>query len=513
VRARHAVAAFAFALAGLASGGCFYLGTGLSPLWPLAWLAPLPVLIVAYAAAPRTAAGLAFTAWLLGGLNLWTYLRPLGPLPVRIGFLAIPAAAFALSVLLSRALVRRGALWLGVFSFPAAWVSYEYLLSMVSPHGTGGSLAYSQADCLPLLQVASVTGIWGVLFVLLLLPPALAATWHSRARPESRAPLVAAIAVAAVVLALGWARLKEPSALAPLPVGLAAADGAINRFDTDRADEALPVIDAYGRRVDTLASRGARVVVLPEKFVGVADPYAPVVLRRLGDIAKRSRVTLVAGLNRLGVPGNRNIAVAFSPESEILWTYDKMHMLPGFEDGYLSGNQTAILSGESTRWGVSICKDMDFPAHGRRYADAGIGLMLVPAWDFGRDAWLHARMAVVRGVEGGFAVARTAQQGLLTVSDDRGRVIAETRSDSSPETFLVAYVTPGQGRTLYGRLGDWFAWLCMAIVLMGLRRCRRLPQHDERPGCGPPRDASIGPTRAAVHHRASTMGPAAVRYA
>ena len=52
------------------------------------------------------------------------------------------------------------------------------------------------------------------------------------------------------------------------------------------------------------------------------------------------------------------------------------------------------------RSSVAICKDLDYPPLGRAYARAEVGLLLVPAWDFQNDGWLHSRMAVMRGVEG-----------------------------------------------------------------------------------------------------------------
>jgi apolipoprotein N-acyltransferase len=93
--------------------------------------------------------------------------------------------------------------------------------------------------------------------------------------------------------------------------------------------------------------------------------------------------------------------------------------------------------------------------------------MAVPAWDFVRDARLHSRMAVVRGVEDGFTMARAAQQGFLTFSDAYGRIRAETPSSHVPEALLVANVPLGPGATLYTRFGDWFGWLCV-LALAGL---------------------------------------------
>src|SRR5471032_674603 len=65
----------------------------------------------------------------------------------------------------------------------------------------------------------------------------------------------------------------------------------------------------------------------------------------------------------------------------------------------------------------------------------------------------------------GYAVARSASEGLLTVNDARGRIVAERSSSESADVLLNATVAVGPGGTFYSRTGDWFAWLCMGIVV------------------------------------------------
>jgi apolipoprotein N-acyltransferase len=89
---------------------------------------------------------------------------------------------------------------------------------------------------------------------------------------------------------------------------------------------------------------------------------------------------------------------------------------------------------------------------------------LVPAWDFVADGRLASRVAAMRAVEGGFAVARAAQEGLVAVSDDRGRILAEAATSDKREALLVVDVSTGPGGTLYARAGDWFAWTVTAIA-------------------------------------------------
>ena len=139
-------------------------------------------------------------------------------------------------------------------------------------------------------------------------------------------------------------------------------------------------------------------------------------------------------------------------------------------------------------WGVAICKDMDFTGLSRAYGRDGAGLMLVPAWDFFVDRTFHGHEAIMRGVESGFGIVRAAKGGYLTVSDNRGRVLAEVRSDESvPFTTMVAEVPDIHDKTLYLSLGDWFAWVTLAILLtccLPFFESRRGPVRDGKGDAG-----------------------------
>jgi apolipoprotein N-acyltransferase len=96
--------------------------------------------------------------------------------------------------------------------------------------------------------------------------------------------------------------------------------------------------------------------------------------------------------------------------------------------------------------------------------------MIVPDWDFNLDRAWHAHMAVMRRVEDGFGIARAARNGYLTVSDNRGRILAEARSHSAPFATLLAEVPVVHSPTLYLLLGDWFAWFVVALLFFALIR-------------------------------------------
>ena len=454
-----------------------WFGTGLYPQWPLLWFAPLPVLVFASRNSGWSTALTAALSWLIGSLNMWHYFSVALHMPpaTLIPIFLFPPLMFAGAVLLFRGLLRRGASWSALLAFPATWVSVEYLLNLVSPHGTAGNLSYSQLNFLPLLQLASVTGPWGISFLLLLFPAALAIGLHlRRTAPKQALRIVgAALGVIVLVLAFGIVRLTRPAPTQTVKVGLIASDQPANVDVAAEGSETARLFRDYAVEVERLAAQGAQVIVLPEKLGVAVDPHTKETDTFFQSVADKTNSKIVVGMIHVSQPVKYNEARVYTPGAT-LQSYAKHHMLPPFESSLKPGTALTALREPSGTWGVAICKDMDFLPLSRRYAEVGTGLMLVPAWDFVVDRWAHGHIAVMRGVEGGFSIARAAKQGYLTVSDDRGRILAETQSDSAPFAALVADVPVAHHTTLYLLLGDWFAWIVLATLFFTLVQLYRL---------------------------------------
>jgi apolipoprotein N-acyltransferase len=455
----------ALAIAALvASSLALYFGSGLHPIWWLAWFASLPVLLVAPRLSRWSACAVALLAWSLGSLNMWRY-ETMVEVPSLVKFVSIlvPALVFAGAVEGFRKRMGRGAIVTAAIFVPAVWVAFEYLVSVFSPHSTFGNFAYSQMNFLPILQVASVCGIWGISFSLMFFPAAIAALIGSRGSLPQRLLLTSMAAIYFVaVFGFGAWRLRTMPVSSTVTVGLIASDVPQNLIP--KREAAIPVYREFGVQIDALAKQGAKLILIPEK-TGVTDaPSLATIDELMQSAVDRNGVIVLIGV--LKAPGLFNEARIYRPSTVAPMTYDKHHLLPAFESDEIPGVTRTLLDEPSGRWGVTICKDMDFPLLSRQYGNDGIGLLLVPAWDFNVDGWLHGRMAILRGVESGFSIVRSPKQGLLTITDARGRVLAERASASAPMATLIGEVPVHHDRTLYARFGDWFAWLDLALVLI-----------------------------------------------
>jgi apolipoprotein N-acyltransferase len=447
-----------------ASAALFFFGTGLTPVWMLLWLAPIPVLWLA----PRLSAGHAFfvaaAAYMLGGFNIWFYMTIVAPRWVALLNALVPACLFAAVVVLFRNRVVRGRLWQAALIVPAFWVTYEYVTSLLSIHGTIGNIGYSQLNFLPILQLASVTGIWGISFSLLFFAATVAVLLGSGPAREKRALAATAAMFFLCVFGYGFLRLARLPKNAPMvKVGLVASDDS-NMVLAFTPEQALGMYDRFAKEIQTLQGRGIQMFVLPENSGPVTDASVGETDEKLGAMAKEAHAFVAIGVARIRPTISWNEERLYAPDGTLAATYHKHHLLPPFENQFTPAITRTTLKEPSGIWGLQICKDMDFPLLSREYAKDGVGLMVVPAWDFTLDGWSHGRIAVMRGVEGGFSIARSAKRSVLYATDDRGHVLAEQNTMLLPFATVVTSVPVHHDVTLYSKLGDWFAWLNIASL-------------------------------------------------
>jgi len=444
-----------------------YFSLNLGEVWPLAWLAPIPVLGLAFSDTDWRIAGPAcWAAYALGTLNILSAYAGALPTGVLVIGVLVPGAFFACSALGARFVARRLSPAVGALAFAASWTTGDFLASL-GRNGTAVSPAYSQVGAPVLVQGASVFGLWIVTFLLGFVPAGIA---MSLARRRVR-PAVAALVLFVANAAFGFARIADAAPARSVRVGLGADDSLVLTGVRADATSALRVIHAYVEAARTLAAERAALIVFPEKVAVLAPGWRNEAIARLRETARAADATIVIGFDDRD--GSRlNDAFMMPPDGAVPARYVKRHLVPGLEDAFAPGHASLILP---DRTGVAICKDMDFQATLRGDAAAQPTLLAVPAWDFDADAWWHARLAIMRGVENGFAVARAASDGLLTLTDAYGRVLRRESTAQARMVTVVGDVPRGPGDTIYRHVGDVFAWasVALAVLLLGLAFAKR----------------------------------------
>ncbi len=486
------------------SGGLLVLAFPRADLGPVAFVALVPLLVAIRGATWRAAARLGFAAGFAFFLGSLYWLAPTvvryGGLPwaaaagillLLAGYLALYVAGFAAGVAI---LGQRGAAV--VLSAAARWVALELLRAHLFTGFPWNLLGHSQYQNLPLVQIAAVTGAYGVSFLVLAVNAAVADILAVRPAWRRAVPSAATAALlVAGALAYGWA---APAGRGPETMRVALVQGNIPqgvKWEPGYQDATLGVY-----RDLTLGQAGRRpdLVVWPETavpFLLREDSRRPAVE---GLAAEIGAPLLVGAPDREGPPSSRytNSAFLITPQDGIVRKYDKVHLVPfgeyvplkrvlsfvnklaqGTIGDFAPGTEFTVFSVPAGRFGVTISYEVYFPVQVRRYVRDG-GQFLVnitnDAW-YGRSAapYQHIAMVVFRAVENRRYLVRAANTGISAVVAPDGRIVA--RSGLFERTVLTAAIAPRAGLTPYARYGDVFAWgaaAAVGVALLGVAASR-----------------------------------------
>ncbi|MFQ5883366.1 MAG: apolipoprotein N-acyltransferase [Candidatus Methylomirabilales bacterium] len=421
--------------------------------------------------------------------------------------------SFSLSFLLFMALSLYLALYTGVFAYgvnrffssgslayllgaPTLWVALEYLRTFLLTGFPWNLLGYSQHQNLPVIQVASVTGVYGISFLLVLTNAAMALSCL-RLRLGWRRALLPVLGVGVFfggTVLFGMGRMVSAETRRE-DIRVLVVQGNIEqtlKWDPKFQDQTIEIY----RRLTEQASGESDLIVWPETAV-------PLFLREKGPLSERIfrlapevRSHLLVGSpdRTSGIsPRYYNSAFLISPVGEIVQKYDKIHLVPfgeyvplksllffvhkmaaGIGD-FSPGQALTVFETPQGRFGVLICFEAIFPDQVRRYVLEGADFLV----NITNDAWFgnssaphqHLSMATLRAVENGVYLVRAANTGISALIAPTGQIVKQ--SDLFVETVLSGRIALGSAGTFYTRHGDLFAWGCSVISVLLLASRRR----------------------------------------
>lgn len=486
-----------FAWLWLAAGAALLPFAHVQTVWPIAaWLSP--VFLMRFVRTQRVAVGLPLIllAQCLGaaiGLRNDFTTVPVGPL--LAGIVLAYGVLFSLPFAVDRLLAPRLGGALRTLVFPLAAVGLDYLL-LFTPFYTYGSPAYTQYGDLPLMQLLSLTGMWGLTFLISWLAPAVNEVWERGTSWKVLRYSVLPFAIVLIaVLVYGSARLTftpvapvvRAAALTPdrdawhyLPVNeIARSSGAAR---TEWRPGMLSIVDDLLARTRQEAQAGAKIVSWSETAAFVLEEDEPAVLEQAAALAREQAIYLQVGLmvirETAQFPFGENRAIMFDPAGQLVWDYHKAYPVP-VGDGFEIAPGPAVVPFADTPYGRLagvICYDMDVVPYMRQAGLARVGLVLAPA-----DDWLaiekdHAAISVYRAVENGFSLLRPTSKGITLAVDPLGRELGKGEYYTTDRLSVVAAVPVVARPTLYSRIGDVFAYACITalfgLTVFALRRRR-----------------------------------------
>lgn len=440
----------------LLTGGLLALAHSLNPAGWAAWWAFVPLSIVCYSVTQRQAFLYGALAGLLASFSLFGYLSSLATVPAALALSLLRAVQYGIVAGGVSFSYKKLPPLAGIFFIPAVAASLDLTINLLSPHGSGGSIAYSQMNNLAMIQSASIGSTVFVTFVIFLFSTGVSFAVIYRTKVTTTV-LFAAVLLLAINL-FGNYRLTNTREGTAIKTAALAAD----KFEGITDDWSV-IWEDYRSEMLALSDEQIDIFLLPEKIFIIDETNRSEFLDDLQILTEELDAAIIVGVDER--EGESAFNRAYFAENNTVAQYDKIHMIPGYESHFEIGQEAFTIEYKGVQLGIAICKDLDFPQTIRAYGEAEIDLMLVPAWDFYDDDWFHSRMAVLRGVENGFSVVRSARRGFLTQSNADGAISAETRSDSEDMAVLISEFNAIHTPTIYSRFGDLTGWVFIVYSL------------------------------------------------
>jgi apolipoprotein N-acyltransferase len=472
--------------------------------YPIAWIALVPLLMSVWEKKANTSfsLGLLTGSVFFAGTTYWIFnsVYFYGNIPSVMSLLIVAFLCLYLGLYIGVFSVLfnylcRHSRFPSLFIVPVLWVTLEFLRTYALTGFPWSALGYTQYKVLPVIQMADITGVYGVSFLVASFNGAVfdvIVYWPERLK---RMPLFERwpMAVGLVVLTLciisavlyGVRRIHSPESgdkfLTSVIQGNFEQE---KKWDINFMRE---IMDTYKE----LTSRGSAdspiLVVWPESAVPFVFEQDKQLTGEIIDFQKKLDSYLLFGSvtakeRKDDTSGFSNSTVLLSPEGEVLSFYDKIHLVPygeyiplrkifpfikkltaGIGD-FIPGRDYTVMETPFAKISSPICFEIIFPGLVRKFVNNGANLIVTvtnDAW-FGRSSapYQHFSMSVLRAVENRVPVVRAANTGISGFIDMKGRIMK--RTGIFERVILTEKLSAGNfQKSFYTRYGDLFAFLCI----------------------------------------------------
>jgi len=392
------------------------------------------------------------------------------------------------AILTSR--LRKLSINLAIFSFPFFWVSLEFIRSLGSEVGfPWGSLGYSFSNIPSLIQIASITGVAGIGFFIVLCNSVI--YWSLRQKSWRKG--VVGISAFAVLLflntSIGNFVMNRNHMEKTVKLSLIQANVLP---EIKRGSEEEERISTLEDLTIEAALRGSNLIVWSETSIPCFYREGSECIRKIRELIERAGIPVIAGAPEY-VPGRErgeshiyNSAFLISEKGKTEGKYRKVYLVPFGEHlpfdnsfpflrkihlgqgDFSPGKKFTVLNQGTFRFSVLICFEFIFPRLVRKLVGNGADVLVNITEDswYGRTAgpYQHAEMAILRAVENRRSVARCANSGISMLIDPYGRVLK--KSKIFERTIVDGKIPLMNGYSFYTRFGDLFAWIVVAVSIL-----------------------------------------------
>ena len=472
----------------MVSGGLTALSFPKIYLIFLGWISLIPLLYIISKKTPKQSFLLGLTA----GFSFYAILIYWIPfVPAHYGGLSMVISLLIyiiLVLLLALSWAFPCLLWTKIYqSFPKLtflltpflWISFEYIATYLLTGFPWGLLGSSQYLNLYFIQLASITGVYGLSFVLVLFQ----SLFLYSMKYKEKSPFFIGLALVLLIHLGGFLSIKkspdtEKSFTAAVIQGNVSSD---MYWQSPSTREIWNYFSQHLELSRKAYEKGSRLIVWPEFSAPIcfscSEDIQLAFKGKLYQFVQGTRSTLLLGtVEKAGTPGNikyYNTAVCLSPDLDMSLYY-KMHLVPFGEytpykkiffflekmtaavGDITPGTQYSLHQFENAKFGSPICYEIVFPNLVRKFVKKGASFLVTITNDgwYERSAapYQHFSIAVLRAVENRRYLLRAATTGISGIIDPYGRIVS--KSELMTQTYLTGNITPSRKLTFYTKFGD-----------------------------------------------------------
>ena len=398
------------------------------------------------------------------------------------------AIALALPYIADRLMYNQVKGFLTTLVFPVSATALYFLNSLEGPFDGDGVFSLYFIGDLSLKQFVSVTGLWGLIFILSWISSVICWSWENEFQWNKIKKGVAIFSsIITIVFVFGGVKLSpfmysdDVNTVRIAAVVFNSIDKEILKIENILKNKTSSSFDVTMSRIENLTKQaalgGAKIVSFQEYAIFVEQKNKEKLVEAFQEIAKEHNIHLSISYGVFAEKGkgeNRHIFI--NDQGEIEVNYLKRYLLGldpiGGEAVYMKRGPEIIpvVNTAYGNIGISICRDMSFPSFIRQAGKKHVDIMLSPAFDFPRG---KGHRYLMRAIENGFSFVRPTYNGVTFAVDYHGRILASKDYFATSNEIMYADVPMKGKKTIYPIIGDVFAWLCVlgfgAFIVLSIK--------------------------------------------
>ena len=358
--------------------------------------------------------------------------------------------------------------WKNALIFPLSVASCEFLFHFNVIANTN-LYAYAHRENLQYLQIISLFGVYFLSFVIALFSSILTYSLKLFSLEKRLSKMIFSyMVVILIIYFFGFIRLLIPQDKETYNV--ACSIGISQNLYAKGEESVLPLEEYYdyiNNRLEMANSSNCQFMIFAEEAFAIIKKDREKIINKVKELAEKYNIFVVLPLDiEEDELHNTNEAILISEKGDVLYNYQKQHLIPYIEkDYYENMDKVEVIDTKYGKLTTVICYDINFPYFLNLLSRKHFDLLLVPSWDWEGIAEYHSNELKYRAIEGGFNAIKNTANGITISNDAKGRTLTYYREKDYEDYFVISTVNRKGVKTLYSYIGFLFNYIYIISII------------------------------------------------